>query len=170
MDWTSGGKWKQSIQNTAKHQSPPPRKDSQLCAQKVSWTLVSTKVLHNLWKAAILLTRALEIKSFTETPGFGTQLGAIHPFTTRCHQTSDSPLSSTYLVNPQLPHDDVVHCGGHLLPRVVIVALLKHGVNCSCTQEGRRNDIMICIPGLVCPVCSMTGASTLLSTLQNDHL
>lgn len=37
----------------------------------------------------------------------------------------------TYLVNPQLPHDDVVHCGGHLLPRVVIVALLKHSMNSS---------------------------------------
>lgn len=34
-----------------------------------------------------------------------------------------------HLVYPQLPHDDVVHGGGDFLPRVVIVALLKNGVN-----------------------------------------
>lgn len=39
---------------------------------------------------------------------------------------------STYLVNPQLSHDDVVHRGGNLLPSVVIVALFKDGVNGAC--------------------------------------
>jgi len=35
----------------------------------------------------------------------------------------------SHLVDPQLAHDDVVHRGGDLLPGVVMVSLLKDGVD-----------------------------------------
>lgn len=49
-------------------------------------------------------------------------------------------LVRSHLVDPQLSYNDVVHCGGHFLPRVVIVALLKDGMNGACRgmMEQRR--------------------------------
>lgn len=43
----------------------------------------------------------------------------------------------SHLVDPEFPNDDVVHCGGHFLPRVVIVALVKNGMNGPCWDAER---------------------------------
>lgn len=46
--------------------------------------------------------------------------------------------SKTDLVNPQLAHDDVVHCGGDLSPHVVVPAGVEVQVNG--TWKGNRGQ------------------------------
>lgn len=45
----------------------------------------------------------------------------------------------SHLVYPQLAHDDVVHRGGDFLPGVVVVALLKDGVDGTCGEDDGPN-------------------------------
>lgn len=41
----------------------------------------------------------------------------------------------SHLINPQLANNDVVNCGGNLLPCVVIAALLKNGMDSACERK-----------------------------------
>lgn len=49
-----------------------------------------------------------------------------------------------HLVNPQLPHDDVVHGGGHLAPHVVVPA----GVELQVNRAWRERENSTLYPGV----------------------
>ena len=48
-------------------------------------------------------------------------------------------LFRSHLIDPQFSHNDVVHCGGHFLPCVVMVAFFKDCMNCACTGRGNAD-------------------------------
>lgn len=51
---------------------------------------------------------------------------------------TDEKCSQTDLVNPQLAHNDVVHCGGNLPPHIVVPAGVELQVNGTWGGKGDR--------------------------------
>ena len=56
----------------------------------------------------------------------------------------------SYLVDPQFAHYDVVDRGGHFFPGVVIIALLKDGMDGSYTKKNLKILNLIMIPPPIC--------------------
>lgn len=50
-----------------------------------------------------------------------------------------APRRKTDLVDPQLAHDDVVHCGGDLSPHIVVSAGVEDEVNGTWEAEGEKD-------------------------------
>lgn len=65
-------------------------------------------------------------------------------------------MRSTDLVNPQLAHNDVVHCGGDLSPHIVIPAGLELQVNGTwggTGTKGYKRKEMLCHQSAVTVMC-----------------